>query len=524
MNARCAPWLVVAAALAAGAARAEATADDASIHRYAIVVGYNGPDDGTRPVLSYADDDAARVYLALQGGAARAWLLTTFDANSARAYGDLVDQAAQPTALELARVLGEANWLLRNAARDGKKTELFFYFAGHGDVSTGGEGFVVLADGAFTRGDLDRQVVQASPASVNHVVVDACSSYFMVESRGAGETSGAVPLSPELLDVLAGKAGKSRAAWDRTGTLVSTSGAVEVHESAQIGGGIFSFLLRSALAGAADANGDGRVEYGETAAYMAAASASLQDPRARLQVHAKAPAQAPHAALLDLRTSGADRFLVVDGQKPQRIRVLDARGMPYAELHREGGPPILVALVGNPYFVVQKGDEEAVLVPRHAGAYSLSSLSFDERTLTRGDDPDGQGRFRGLFASAYGPSFLSGFTATTGLLPPRDGPPLVVEWAQSGAPAFRVPWWPMAAGSFVVAGALAVGAGACAVGNVVAYAALERSFRETGTLDPALALETDAWRTASVGLGASALAAVVAGGGFALFGLREEGE
>lgn len=519
MISRSASVVVLAAlACAAAPARAAPAVDDEPPQRFAIVVGYNGPSDGKRPVLSYADDDAARVFLGLQGGAARAWLLTTFDAQSARAYGDLVEQAAQPTGLELARVLGEAHWLLRNAQRDGKKTELFFYFAGHGDVSAGGEGFVVLADGAFTRSDLDRQVVQASPADVNHLVVDACSSYFMVASRGE-DTSRAVPLSPKLLDVLSGDGG-SRAAWDRTGTLVSTSGAVEVHESAQVGGGIFSFLLRSAMAGAADANGDGRVEYGETAAYMAAASAALEDPRARLQVHAKAPAQAPHAALLDLKNSGAERFLVVDGKKPLRVRVLDARGMPYAELHKEGGPPVLIALVGNPYFVVQKDDEEAVLVPRHAGAYALSSLAFDERTLTRGDE----GRFRGLFDRPYGPSFLSGFVATSELLPPREAPPLVVEWAKSGEPAFAPPYWPLATGAFVAAGALAVGAGACAVGNVLAYAALEDSFRRSGTLDPALALQTDAWRTATVGLGATALAAVVAGGGLALFALREEDE
>src|SRR5207244_474936 len=97
-----------------------------------------------------------------------------------------------------------------------------------------------------------------------------------------------------------------------------------VHESSELEGGVFSFLLRSALAGAADENGDGRVEYVEAAAFITAASATLDDPRARLAVHAEAPLQRPHVALADLARSGATKFLTVDGQAPVHVRVVDA--------------------------------------------------------------------------------------------------------------------------------------------------------------------------------------------------------
>jgi hypothetical protein len=71
-------------------------------------------------------------------------------------------------------------------------------------------------------------------------------------------------------------------------------------------------MIGVVLAGAADVNGDGRVEYSEVAGFLAAASASVDDPRARLAVHTRAPQQSPHTPLVDLKASGAGRFFVVD--------------------------------------------------------------------------------------------------------------------------------------------------------------------------------------------------------------------
>ncbi len=501
---------------AAPAARADRAGD---VARYAIVVGYNGAAGGERPTLSFADDDAARFFLQVYAGSERAWLLTTFDGESARSFGAVVDQAVQPSRQELARVLGEASWLIRKRREEGLETELVFYFAGHGDVSAGGEGFVVLADGPFTRSELDSQIVRASPADVNHIVLDACASYHMV-ARGDGEGA-RVKLTPELLDVIRGRGSpEANAAWDRTGVFVSTSDAAEVHESADVGGGVFSYLLRSALAGAADVDGDGRVEYGEAAGFIASASSLLEDPRARLDVHASAPRQAPHIALADLGRSGAEHFLVVDTARDVHLRVLDARGVPYAELHRAKGEPVVLALVGNPFYVVQKGAEEAVLVPRHAGGYALSSLVWDAR---RPGAARGREVFAGLFAHAYGDAFLAGFLAQNELAPPAKGARFAVPYAERGQPAWRVPWWPLAGTSFATFGVLATGAAAFATANALTFAALEDHFQSSGTIDPELSLQADAWLTGAAVLSVSALAALAAAGGFTLVAL-EAGE
>lgn len=514
------PLLLVAAAQAAPAA--PATASDAPPARYVVVVGYNGGLPDPRTPLHFADDDAARTFLQLAPSAERAWLLSTADRETAKLFPDLTDVAREPTRQALAQALGEAFWLMRQQKERGRATELVFSFAGHGDVNDAGEGYVVFADGPFTRTDLTTQLLEASPADVNHVVIDACSSYFMVNARGSSgnNESGRVELSPKLLDVLSHQLDASVRA--RTGILVSTSGAAEVHESGELGAGVFSFLLRSALAGGADSDGDGRVEYAEAAAFVAAASANLDDPRARLSVHVEAPLQKPHSALLDLGRSGADRFLAVDQRGPVHLRVLDAHGLPYAELHDAGrGTPLVLALTGNPFFIVQKGDQEAVLVPRSAGAYALSTLEFHDRPHARTDAP---GPFAGLYAGPFSREFLSGYLATAAsgaaLAPPHAGAAFVPQWAEAGQPHARLPVGVIGFSTLGGAAVLGLSAGGTAVANQLAFARLEQDFRTTGQLDPTITLEVEGWRNATNAFTVGAVALGLAGGALVLWSMQ----
>lgn len=499
---------LLAVALAAGSATAEPA-------RFVIAVGFNGGGADPRPALSYADDDAARMFRTMLPAAEKAWLLTTFDKESTRAFPHLSGVARAPTQLELARTMGEVQWQVREARRAGRDTELVFFFAGHGDVSPAGEGFLVLADGPFTRTDLQEHVVRASPADVNHVVLDACASYFMVRARGETDdaVAPAVPLSPETLDVLRGARAVDAAAWARTGVLVSTSDSAAVHETPALGSGIFSFLLRSALTGGGDANGDGRVEYTEAAAFLSAATADVPDARARLAVHAQAPRQRPHAALTDL-TSGYEHFLALPAAGAERVRVLDSRGQPYAEVHHEPGDERLLALVGEPFFVVQVGDREAVLVPRSPGKYALSALPFAAAAKERGFGTGLPARF---LDARYGRSYLAGFAASADMVAPAPSEPMDVAWAEAGAPPAPLPLRPAAIGAFVGTGVLAAASLGLAVANLVAFGALDQDARQTGQIDPGLALQVEAFRAGSVAAGAGALVVGLAGAGLWLW-------
>jgi hypothetical protein len=479
--------------------------------RALIVIGYNGGPPDSRKPLSFADDDAARLFGALAPTSTKAWLLTTFDKESARTFPDLSDVARAPTRDALAGALGEAFWLLRQEKAKGRETELVFAFAGHGDVDDGGMGFVVLQDGTFTRDDLLHQVLEPSPADVNHVVVDACSSYFFVEARG-GNAAGSqgVALTPKLLDVL--KHPMSEAVRARTGVLVSTSQAAEVHESRALNAGVFSFLLRSALTGVADVNHDGRVEYAEAAAFIMGASGEVEDPRARLSIHAEAPLQRPHSALVDLRQQG-DRFLAIDEARGH-LRVFDPRGVPYAEVNVRGdaAAPVYMALNAEPFFIVQRDDEEALLVPRAAGGYALSALTFEKKrdAQTRGMSDT----FSRLFARTYDAQFVGGVLAGSELPAPvrgDEGTRFALAWAKQ--PPLRIPVNLVGGGAVV--GAIIIGgvAAGALVGNNLAFQALQAKFAQTGALDPKLSLDVEGWRQVTTGLtfGAAAVGAVGVG-------------
>ena len=466
-----------------------AAAAPAAPARFVVVVGNNGSGGQGRAVLKHADDDAARFYLSTLPAAKRAWLLTTFDRESARAFDALTDVARPPSRRELARVLGEVAWEMRATKEAGEETELLFYFAGHGDVDAGGEGYLVFSDGPFTRDDLRTHVIRGSIADTNHIVLDACASYFMV-ARGDKTQSGKRVLSPAQLDAL--KSGGDHDEDLRTGVFVSTSDAAEVHESPRVGGGVFSYLLRSALAGGADVNGDGKVEYGEAAAFIKAAGNTIEDPRARLNVYAHAPRQRPHATLSTLPAI-SDRFLDLDIAKGKHVQLLDARGVPYAEVNTAPGQDVKIALVGNPYYVVRVGNKEALLVPRRAGAYAISALEFDDAISSR----SATGSFGGLFARPFDRAFLDGFLAASDLLPPRQGERFAPLYAKGGEAKWRFPWIGAGTTSLVAAGAFAAVAAGASVGNAISYVQAQRELEQTRAISPSRARTVDAWGAAA---------------------------
>src|SRR6188768_703495 len=111
---------------------------------FAIVIGNNKSLGRRRPELRYADDDAARYYEILETMApGRVTLLADFDRDTAQLFPATEPKALSPTRRHLeaaGRRLAEG---VRAARAAGHETELYFVFAGHGDVE-GGEGFVEL--------------------------------------------------------------------------------------------------------------------------------------------------------------------------------------------------------------------------------------------------------------------------------------------------------------------------------------------------------------------------------------------
>ena len=155
---------------------------------YAVIIAENRwLDPGVKP-LQFADDDGAKTWELFSLFADRTALFVVLDADTrARAPRRRAQRRGRPSAPAIFDKLARYN------ARDGAdvdrgdEPELFFIYAGHGDVDATGQGYINLRDGKLTRAELYRDVVAPSKARFVHVIIDACKSYFMVNSRGGNK-------------------------------------------------------------------------------------------------------------------------------------------------------------------------------------------------------------------------------------------------------------------------------------------------------------------------------------------------
>jgi hypothetical protein len=282
-----------------------ASAASARTKTYAVIIAENRSlDPGVKP-LQYADDDGAKTWELFSLFADRTSLFVVLDADSARLHPEAARNAESPERAAIFDKLARYNAEMERDLDRGDEPELFFIYAGHGDVDGDGQGYINLRDAKLTRAELYRDVIAPSKAKFVHVVVDACKSYFLVNARGAHKrwVDDSVPAEE-------GAAGDAHLQafleeeqlerHPRAGVIVATSGDQETHEWARYRGGILSHELRSALSGAADVNGEGKIEYSELRAFLAAANARVRNPEARVDVFARAPALDRHRPIVDL--------------------------------------------------------------------------------------------------------------------------------------------------------------------------------------------------------------------------------
>jgi hypothetical protein len=393
----------------------------AATRRYAVVVANSTSLDPKVTALEYADDDAARYTEMLDQVADEVRLLTVLDASSQRVYPKLAARAGVPDKKSLTAALTET---FANAKRDrdaGHEVIFYFVLIGHGDVAPGGEGYVSLLDAPFRRADLYREVLARSPATTNHVIIDACNSYFLVHRRGGPDgVDDAGPSRAAAVKAYVGELDLSK--FPNTGVLLSTSTAKESHEWSAIEAGVFSHEVRSALTGGADANGDGRVDYPEVQAFIAAANLHIEDARARVNMFASAPAIDRTRPLFDLGQARFPTFVTVAAGKPLRFYLEDDRGVRYGDMHASGERPVHLALVPRPHYFVRTADGklERRIDGSRPGRVSVDGKSLGAPSVAARGAVEDSFR-RNLFAEAYGLTFYKGFAAANNL-PPAVSP------------------------------------------------------------------------------------------------------
>ncbi|HSI05626.1 MAG TPA: hypothetical protein VLC93_14160 [Myxococcota bacterium] len=477
---------------------------DEGIRVFVVIVANNGSYDGTRPPLRFADDDGVRYRELFRLYTEDVELFTVMDADTQQTFADAVPNAKLPRRSELFEGLQRTFDKIRAARASGARTAFYFIYSGHGDVRDG-VGFVHLLDGPLTRQDLYAKVIEASPADVNHVVVDACNAYFMVASRGkgakpAGDYAGLVKtlVSRETLD-----------AHPNTGVVLATTTAAEVHEWSRVEAGVFSHELRTAMSGAADANGDGAVSYDEVAAFLAAANGGVPDPKARVQALTRPPRQNLAEPFVRVTTQGS--AAVFPKEWKGRFYVEDDRRVRFADLNKAAGQDLTLHLVPRPTYYVRAGDREYRLGQTNAGtSHDLGSTPADPISVAaRGSAEDQLDAH--LFAVPYDGEYARGFAQARAL---SDDPLAVTLDAPAPPPADRLAPWKI--GAFAVAGSTAI---AATVLEMMARHDAELYRDSAGSREDVRAHRerADAQHDAAVVLGAVAGGALLSAGGMYLY-------
>ena len=325
---------VVATALAVLATALVPSGAAAKPKTFALIVSNNRSLQLGRPDLRYADDDGAKFYelFSMVAPASQLALLTELDRDTERLFPELTEVATSPTKVAVLAAATTMARAMEAAKRAGDEVEFYFVFAGHGDVDEG-RGFLELKDQPFYSEDLEALLARM-PATHAHVVLDSCNSFFVVNARKPGGKRFATP------DDIAKSLGKR---MPSVGVFLSTSSEAEVFEWSELQSGIFSHAVRSGLAGAADANGDGAVSYDELRAFVDIAAAGVKNPLFRPHVYARGPGGNSEKPLFV--PAGAEAAeLKLAPETAIRLTVRDANDLPWIDVFKEAGTALSLRL------------------------------------------------------------------------------------------------------------------------------------------------------------------------------------
>ncbi len=440
-------WLLPALLAAAGS--------PARPQVYALVVGNNRPVDEGTVELHYADDDALALQALLLDAGVRSLLLTRLDRETAALHS--ADRVDPPTVTNLKAAWRRLRDDMLAAAGRGEAVEFLFFFSGHGEVSFG-EGSLSLEEGALTRAGL-QEMLESSPARRNHVIIDACKAYFAVLGKGPGGTRAPYRTVP------------GDGVFARTGFLLSTSSDGDSHEWERYQAGVFSFEVRAALRGSADANGDGVLTYAELGGFLTLANAGLS-PRFRPDFLVAPPGG--RAADLDeplLRWPAQTAALEVDGSA-QHLYVESSSGQRLLELHRAASQRLLLHLPKERPLFVRSADEREEWLLDAPGDAQLSMLVLSSPAVSKKGAL--QIAFRNLFAKPFDLAAVEAFS--------KD------YWQRHDDPRHLAPGWkstvrvaaPIVAGAAVVVGLVGLGIGLERAQIAPATSQLERVQRNLG--------------------------------------------
>jgi hypothetical protein len=382
-------------------------AGEAQAARFTVAIGYNGVAVGSGPELQplrYADDDAIAVHAFARSLGERSFLLTLPDPDTIERHRAAAGGARPPSLAALRQTVAELRKALEAASARGEESQVLLFYSGHGRRTDAGDGALTLLDGELTRQVLYEEVLAALPARFVHLLIDACHAEAVVrprDLRAASVDVGEAAVSDYLQK-------QTLARFPHVGAIVATTSSAEAHEWDRYRAGVFTHELLSALRGAADVNGDRRIEYTELGAFLAAANREVADRRALLQTVVSPPRLDARAAIVDLGVGAAVARLVGRPAFLGSFFVETGRGVRIADLRTEPEHAVeLVVPAGEPLHIRNAHSETEVQL--QAG----QRLRFESLTLqasaTRARGAVDSALRRGLFQTSFGPAYYRGF-------------------------------------------------------------------------------------------------------------------
>jgi hypothetical protein len=389
----------------------------AALRNYAIVIGNNAaPSEGdaaSLPTLHYADDDAVRFFLFAQRLGGKAKLLAVLDTETQRRYPGLAAQTEPPDTTHLDTVVQTLSAEMQSDLDAGDQVVLFFFFSGHGAIGDDGKAFLVLRDRGLSREELYQNVVAQLPTTYTHLFVDACHAGAVVGARGMFSHELDATHAP-VSDAEAKAASDTdpRERFPGLGFLVATTQGQEAHEWSRYQAGVFTHELLSGLTGAADINQDGKIEYSEVQAFVAAANREVRDPRALPQVVARPPTRNQNAVIVELQSLQNTVLLSGDPSSLGRFHIELDDGQRYLDAHL-GTTLARLALPAQRRMFVRTDTAEAELATRAGKRIELSSLTFKPQSVKARGSLDTAFR-EALFIAPFSASYYKGYVDSTG--------------------------------------------------------------------------------------------------------------
>jgi hypothetical protein len=373
---------------------------------YVFIVSSSAPASSSVPSLKYADDDAALYYEFFKPVAKKEVLFTSFDRESAKIYPELVSLAKPPKKKDVIENYREMLKTIKEIK--GVKKEIFLIFIGHGGIDESHRGFLNLADGKLFKDEIDSIFLNYEDnQTIIHFIIDSCNAYYLIQKRGDWkEQDTYVDLSRDFQKVYTFEYEKR---MSNIGFLISSAGMVETYEWDYIHSGVFSYLIRSGLLGAADINGDSIITYGELRAFLASANAGIKVEKAKPKYLLLAPRGHDDTGIVDLKMWKAKGSSFYTLGSSGRFSVEDDRGVKILELNvgEKQKFSLLLPQEKREYFLIPDKDEKNSLKLKKQGD-QIAAFSMEGSEL-RKRGAYSESLLSGLFAVPFTKEFYQGF-------------------------------------------------------------------------------------------------------------------